>query len=611
MRLLVFNFLIIATFSGVAQSSQGEYLEAKRQFGLGGYKVAMQSFQELTNDQIFGEYASFYYALSAFRLHRHQVALDMWKQIRVKYPDWDKNEEVNFWIAYTSLKQGKFLEAVKELETLPEDWKNHLMDFYFGGLSLKWLDSAYALHPTNQHIARYYAKAIKQQPYNKRNQLMLEKLSGKFEEIAEQFPLVKKNEYAIAVVLPFMFESLKTPQTVIRNLIIFDLYLGMKYAENDLKKEGINLHLFPFDTKKNKSVTHNLIKEKKLDNADVIIGPLYGGPNKYISQFSRENKITMINPVSSNEEIIWDNPYAYLFKSGYSTQGREAARYAAKKFADNKKVFIFYETDRDSIIAGAYRKRIEKDSFFVMRFERLTPRKATQIQEEFTEQYEFSLNKVFNQDEIDSIVLIPERRVQTRRLIDKKTGQIIKDDEGNDVVESYEMKFIIRPNSIGHIFAATSSNYLANNLINMIEVRSDSIGLIGYEDWLDFSLVSYRQLERLHIDFLSPSYFDSESDDYKRFEKSFIEKTGVDPTEYNVYGYELIMQLGRLMKKHGKYLPRGVSSAGFQPGLLMEGMKYDSHNDNQIVPVTTIRNLKLQNQNKQKEAEKTKRHNDK
>ena len=85
------------------------------------------------------------------------------------------------------------------------------------------------------------------------------------------------------------------------------------------------------------------VKSGKLDNADVIIGPLYSGPSEFISQFSKENKVTMVNPVSSNEAIVGDNPYSYLFKSAYSTQGREAAKYAAKKFSDNKKLFIFYE----------------------------------------------------------------------------------------------------------------------------------------------------------------------------------------------------------------------------------------------------------------------------
>ncbi len=613
MRSLIISLFVISSYLTHAQSNQGEYLEAKRQFSLGNFKVAMQSFQGLTNDQVFGEYASFYYALSAFKLDQIQVALDMWKQIQVKYPDWDKNEEVDFWIVNAYFKQQKFWEAFKKVESLSEGWRNYLIDSTLRSMSLNGLDSAYALNPNNKYIAKYYAMAIKRKPYDERDHLMLEELTEKFDleiGVDENLPLVKKEEYAVAVVLPFMFESLETPQSVIRNSIIFDLYQGMTYAQNELKEENINLNLFPFDTQKKGSVTYDLINDNKLSDADVIIGPLYGGPNKYVSQFSKENKITMINPLSSNEEIIGDNPFAYLFKPGYSTQGREAAKYAARKFIDNKKTLIFYETDRDSIVADAYRKRIEKDSFFVIRFERLTDDDALQIQRDFTEEYEVRLDTMFSQEEMDSIALIPGRIVRTRSLRDEETGKIIKDFKGEDVIETYEVKFTVQPDSIGHIFAATSSNLLANNFISMVEVRSDSIGIMGYKDWLDFSLVSYPQLERLQIDFISPSFIETESDDFKMFEAGFIEKIGTSPGQYSVYGYELVMQLGRLMNQHGKYFQRGLVNAEFLPGLLMEGMKYGPYNDNRIVPITTLKNLTLQNQNKSEVVEKTNGYND-
>ncbi len=566
----------------------------------------MQSFQFLSNDKVFGEYASFYYALSALKLQQPKVAEDMWKQIRVKYPDWEKQQEVNFWLAYMAFDQGKLWQAFREVETLPEDWKNFLVDTFIGKMSITALDSAYALNPSNRNIAEYYLKAIKEQAYDERDQLMMIELSEKFDfEIGsdESLPLIKKDEYAVAVVLPFMYETLGNPQTVIRNYIIFDLYQGMEVAREDLaKNQRIKLNLFPFDTQKKETVSHELIRSKKLDHADVIVGPLYPGPLKYISQFSRENKVTMINPVSSNEEVVGDNPYSYLFKPSYSTQGREAAKFAAQKFTDNKKLFIFYETDRDSIVANAYRETIQRDSFFVVRFERLTNEDAQQIQKDFTEQYEVRLDTMFHQYEIDSIAQLPGRIVRTRSLRNEQTGRIIRDRNGEIVIESYEVKFKVQPDSIGHIFAATSSNLLANNFISMVEVRSDSIGIIGYEDWLDFSLVSYAQLERLQIDFLSPSYYNSESTDFDRLRQKFIEKICKEPSEYHLYGYELIWHLGKMMKEHGVYFQRGWSDGELRPGVIMEGVRYGVYKDNQVVPVTTLKNLELKNQNIEKEV---------
>ena len=614
MRITIFSVLISAFLLGFSQSKQGEYLEAKRQFSLGNYSVAMQAFQSLTDDAVFGEYASFYYALSALKTGKPKVAEDMWKQIQIKSPDWDKQGEVDFWLTYVAFDQGNMWQAFKKAEILPEKWKTHLIDSFLGQMSPESLDSAYALNPNNRYVGEYYAEAIKAQPYDERDQFMLRELAEKF-DIAmveeESLPLVKKDEYAIAVALPFMFESLETPQTVIRNSIIFDLYQGMELAQKELKKEGILLNLFPFDTQKKGSVTYDLIKSGKLDNADVIIGPLYSGPSEFISQFSKENKVTMVNPVSSNEAIVGDNPYSYLFKSAYSTQGREAAKYAAKKFSDNKKLFIFYETDRDSIVANAYKERIEMDSFFVVQFARLSNEDAQQIQKDFTEQYEVRLDTMYSQTEIDSIALLPGRIVRTRSLRNERTGRIIRDEKGNDIIESYEVKFTIQLDSIGHIFAATSSNVLANNFISMVEVRSDTIGIIGYEDWLDFSLVSYSQLERLQVDFLSPSYYDEEAEDFEDLKNVFINRIGMEPSEYHLYGYELLKHLGKLMQTHGKYFQRGLIDGEYYPGYIMEGIQYGPYKDNQVVPITTLRDLRLRNQNVKQEVEGSNEYNDK
>ena len=606
-RLLIFSILFFVLFSLSAQTGQGEYLEAKRQFGLGNYKEAMQSFQLLGNDRNLGEYASFYYALSALKLDQPKIAEDMWKQIQVKYPNWDKQLEIDYWLAYIAFDQGKFWQAFGQAEKLQENWKNYLLDNILNKMSLSDLDSAYVLNPDHRYIGKYYAKAIQKQPYEERNQLMLIELAEKFDltiGIGESLPVIKKDEYAVAIVLPFMFESLATPQTVIRNSIIFDLYQGAELAQKDLRDKGIKLNLFPFDTQKKGPVTYELIKDKKLDKADVIVGPLYFEPARYISQFSKENKVTMINPVSSNEEIIGDNPYSYLFKSAYSTQGREAARFAAQKFTDNKKLFIFYETDRDSIIANAYRETIERDSFFVIRFERLTNKNAQQMQIDFTEQYKVYL-PMYSQEEIDSIALIPGRIVRTYNLRDEDSGRIVRDSKGEEVIKSYEVKFKVPPDSIGHIFAATSSNLLANNLISMAEVRSDSIGIIGYEEWLNFSLVSYTQLERLQVDFLSPSYYDIENANLDRIKRIFVDKVGKEPSAYHLYGYELIWHLGRMMDEHGKYFQRGWLDGEFRPGYVMEGVRYGPYRDNQVVPITTLKNLELQNQNIRQEVDGT------
>lgn len=605
MRQILFTILFTTTIIAFTQSRQVEYLEAKRKFTQGDYSAAKIAFRSLSDDKYFGAYSSFYFALSAFNQEEHNESMDMLKQIQTKYPTWNQKEEINYWLSYISFTQKRYYDGFRYAENLSEDAKSSLFSSFFSTLSTPALDSAYALNPKNEVIATYLAKSISREPYEKRDHLKLIELSEKFDIPLKgndiDLPLIKKDTYAISVVLPFMYESIETPQTVLRNSIIYDLYQGMELAKEDLRRENISIELFPFDTQKSGNKTRKIIEQESFKSSDVVIGPLYPEPSEIINSFSNENEVTVINPVSSNSSLIGNNQYSYLFKPSYSTQGRMAAGYASKTFIKNKKAFIFYETDRDSLVASAYLKSIRKDSFFVVRFERLTSEDALQVQRDFTEQYEFRLDTIFSQDEIDSIGLLPGRYVRNRVLRDEKTGRVLKNYKGEDRLEYYEMKFLIERDSIGHIFAATSSNLLANNLISLVEVRSDTIGLIGYDNWLNFNLLDYNQLERIGVSLISTSYFDKSRYQYELVKKRFIDRISVTPSEYHLTGYELVMQIGRLLKKNGKYFQRGIVQDDMVPGIIMEGMKYGSFNDNQVVPIISLENLQLVNKNIQEE----------
>ncbi len=596
-RTILFCF-IISCFSVFGQGNQSEYLEAKRQFSIGNYRDAMGSFQSLTEDKVFGPYASFYYGLSAYHQELPKVALDMWKQTLAKFPEWDQRDEVTLWIAKLSFEKKRYLEGIQYANRLPDDQQELLIVSLEEGLDVNELKGLHESNQENEALARLYFKALADQPFESRDNEALIELSKKFDfEIAEvlnEFPLVKKDSYAVALVLPFMFDSLQNPQSVIANGIIFDLYQGMQLARDSLAASGIDLRLFPFDTKKVGYKTREIVRSGSLKDADVIIGPLYQEPNQLISIFSKENEIPIINPLSSNGNVINDNRYAYLFKPSYDTQGKKAGEYAAKTFTRNKRAMILFETERDQVVAEAYKTVLEADSFEIVLYDQLTDEYARQLQADFTEQYEEVLDSL-SQEAIDSIALIPNRFVRSRIIRDEETGRILNGRDGEDSVQYYEVKFVIPTDTIGHIFAATSSNLLANNVISLTEVRGDSISIMGYSDWLRFRLVSYNQLERLGVSMIHSSFINEAAELVaEKIRKVFA----TEPSIYHMQGFELIMQLGKLFNDHGKYFQRGLVTGDYLDGFLMEGLTFGPYSDNQVVPIVRIDGLQLKVQNR-------------
>ncbi len=593
--------LILLVFSinlTLGQGNQSEYLEAKRQFGMQNYRDAMGSFQSLTDDPVFGAYASFYFGLSAYYQQVPQAALSMWKQLLGKYPNWDQKDEVHFWIAKLSFEKERYLDGVSYAEKLPPELKSSVMRAAMKHLDLAELDRLYASNQENELLAILYFQALTNQPYEERDHRQLIALSEKFDFDVEQFltdmPKIEKEKYGIALVLPFMFDSLQNPQSVIRNRIIFDLYQGMSIAKDSLETSGVYLDFFPFDTKKLGYKAHQLVRDSLLNDADLIIGPLYQEPNNVIKAFSMQKEVPMLNPLSSNGGIIAENRLGFLFKPSYETQGRVAGEYAAKKFSKNKNAMILYETPRDQVIAEEYKKVLEADSFNIVLFDQFDKDMALQMQVDFTDQYEQSLDTL-SQEEIDSIALIPNRFVRNRIKKDSLTGRPIRTLDGEDVLEYYEMKFTIPQDTIGHIFAATSNNLLANNIISLTDVRGDSIGIVGYSNWLDFRLVSYSQLERLNVSLIHTSFFNEEAAD--EIAEKIRREYWTEPTEYHFLGFEMIMHVGSMFKEHGKYFQRGLVSGKFQNGYLMEGLSFGSYKDNQVVPIVTIKDLNIIVQN--------------
>lgn len=597
MRILSSAILLLAFVFSSAQVNQSEYLEGKRQFSLGNYRDAMGSFQGLTEDPVFGAYASFYYALSAYNQEVPKVALDIWKQILVKYPKWNQIGEVNYWLAKTSYERKNYLDAIKFSQKLAQPVRNSLVREVRKNLDPIILADLYEGDSENEDLAKLYLQALSNQSQEERNHDMLLTLSDQFdielEDVIDDFPRVMKDTYGIALPLPFMFDSLQNVGPVIHNLI-FDLYQGMLIAQDSLKKEGISIELYPFDTKKSDAVSREIISNESLINADLIIGPLYADPINVIYPFAAEKEIPIINPLSSNVSLIRNNKEGFLFKPGYGTQGREAGIYATKKFTRNKNAIIFYETQRDQIVAEAYKEVLEKDSFNIVLFEELTKENALQFQADWTHQYE-SLLDTLSQEEIDSITLIPNRYVRSRLMKHEETGRVLKDENGDDRLEYYEMRFDIPQDTIGHIFAATSSNLLSNNIISLTEVRGDSIGIIGYEDWLKFRLVSYNQLERLNVSFIHTSFFVGE--EAEMVADKIKSQFWTEPTQYHFLGYELIMQVGKLLDENGKHFQRGLLTGKDIDGHVMKGMKYGGYRDNQVVPIVTIEGLEVQVKN--------------
>jgi len=591
-----------------SQDATVNYKKAKGLFEAGDFEAAALAFNTLSSDKELGAYASFFYGISMYKMDKVDAARSVWKQLLLDFPNWSQTTELLYWLSMAAFEQGNFDEGLTYLDSYSRifnnvDTERGFVDRYLSKSNVIELTVLQKYHPDNRALASLLLSKILQQPYATRDFKLVEQLIkqyqlDRFANAVDGLETVFRKRYSIALVLPFMFEGYHNSSSVIRNSLVMELYQGMLIAQKELSSEGINLDYYLYDTKKSEETTRNLLP--KLASADLIIGPFYPDPIRLVNEYSNANRINMVNPLSNNYEYIGQNPFAFLLKPAYETMAISLASHAASQH-NNRNTMILYSKDpRDSLFAATYRNEAYGLDMNIVDFRALDELSAKLLLDTLIKTYEH----IYTKTEGDSIGKIPGRFVKTRKIRDSELN-LTKPlpwfyEELDEVQQSrrvepsrlvaYETKLKIPKDSIGHIMVATRSNTIANNLISAVATRGDSTGLYGYGDWFDFGVVNYKLQESIGLNVANPDYY-RHGKEFAELQSKVADEFKSVITPYHVSGYESMMYLGRMINKYGKYFQTGFAAEGYTKGILSEGFDFRSGNDNQVVPIVTLKNL--------------------
>lgn len=611
------SFILILMFPILlmGQSVQEEYLEAKRLFNASQYLSAKAAFANLARSNTsFAPYASFYYGLSAFESGDKKMAIDQWKQMLTQFPAFDQKSEVLYWLSYAHFSNGNPSEGIRYARLYSESTNNigegkTLITSFIESVSMDSLTQVILKHPEDKLLAEIFVTRSMDLPYSERDFGLIDSLRSLHDlDIATisdvNLPIIRKDRYTVAALLPFMYESLDNPGRILQNNLVTDLYQGMQLAAEDLKSEGKNIQLVPYDTRRSTEATQTILNTKKFEETDLIVGPLYSGPVKAVQDYSLEHQVNMINPISTTSEIIGRNPYSFLLKPTTETMAFALADLAIHEMDSNKNVMIFYEqNDKDSLLASIYRHKLENAGYNIVWTTPINLENAKTIQDSLTAEHTVYLTK----SEADSIMKLPERTVENRRIRDDELKRIWKDagkpdgftlpisyDDNKKEIVYYEDVLNMAKDSIGHFLVATHKSVFSTNLISVVQARKDSTRIYTYADWLDYTMADYNQFERLGITMVDPDYIDKSRYSYIDVTNRLSSKYKTVPSEYHYLGYELIWFVGQHMNAFGKYFQTGLRAGKFTRGRIFEGMNYGLANDNQVVPILRFKETELE-----------------
>ncbi len=587
MRLMLLFFMIIFSYPLLGQSEYTKFVKLKKLFIEEKFSELIKSEIDIKKNSEFYPYLLFYNSVAEYKLKSKVKALDILKKIIKDYPNWSQKNEVYYWLVKINSENNNLDEALISFSMISNssisDGLYSLIDPLIENInSFSRLSEIYKLYPKNKSVAKYYGRSLLREyltedVINEINNIL---------EIVEKEDLfvIDDKKFRVAVLLPFMFSGLADTYFIQNNDFVMDLYSGISHGIKKYDSLSSMIDIVTFDTRRDPNRIKSLIDNGSFDNVDLIIGPLYNKPISIIKQFCLEKKILMINPLSSNNEIIDDNNYSFLFKPSIKTVANKVSEFSINNFSEKKNAIIFYENNyQDSLIAEIYNNKLESQGFNIIYKKSVSLEDSRLILDSLASTYEYILSdSLFDTLKNVSDILIKE-------------GRGIED---LDTTYMYTEKFFIENDSIGHVFVSSKNSLFASNIISAIEIREDTIPVLGFSDWLNFNVISVNQFEELDISLIDINFFDEEKETYKDLNSYFQQNYKRKISENFLVGFELINMITKITSSYGKYFQFGLRNENKIKSDISTHSYYLNNNDNQKVPIVKVKNfeIKLANQ---------------
>ena len=177
--------LMLLVISASAQIDYSrEYQNGKDLFRQGKYNLAMETFKPLIpydQQNQYSPYASFYYALAAYKQGYAAVAKDMLLQIRSVHPKWDKMQEVDLWLAKIYMDDEDYFQGLKTLNAIQDknldETKKAIKAEYIAAIDdIETLKMMLEEFPKDEIVAKYLARSLAKNISDEADKEVLESL---------------------------------------------------------------------------------------------------------------------------------------------------------------------------------------------------------------------------------------------------------------------------------------------------------------------------------------------------------------------------------------------------------------------------------------------------
>lgn len=310
-------------------------------------------------------------------------------------------------------------------------------------------------------------------------------------------PLSLHHTLKVALMLPFHMNGKVKPYFV-------DFYRGLLLAMEDLRAEGYDIELSVFDTCGDGSRINDIVSyEVGLQDAQLIIGPVYEGELRYVLGFAEENEVPLISPLADVGAL--QSPVLFQMQANSGLKGEKLSQL----FDGSREMVTIYSSSMDYDYLGEMRALSNG---------------ATERQ----------LNYVF----------------------DRGSYFYLRNADGSNGAEVDIVEFMRDKSSKAFVIASKNETEVDRILTTLASTKASVVGrgmtygdyiVIGNRKWKQSRNIEKQSFFRNNTIFISPYYANRSDENIRIFDGRYVAAYDSLPSMYSYRGYDAAMIFCRKM----------------------------------------------------------------
>jgi hypothetical protein len=335
-------------------------------------------------------------------------------------------------------------------------------------------------------------------------------------------------QYRLSVVLPFLSKDASGGSVPEKSKPALQFYAGAKLAFASLSETSrMNLKVNVIDSYVNDFDFTRVIQAGKLDDAQMLIGPVRNSHLSALAKRAKGNRQVVLSPLSPSSELVSDFPGFIQFNPSLKSHCAAITKHVRSKYRADQVVLICKEKEASRL------------------------------------PYFQEANAAFGPDTLRSI-LVP--------------------DEGNGMNSISLGKYIRSGRTTVFIMPSwAGQDFIMSFLFKLKAAKgSNRVEVYGMPQWAGYEDIEPEYLRDLNVHISSADYVDRKNPDVIQFEKAFFEAYGTIAGEDAIAGYDAALFAGRMLNDYGLSFPEKldrISFSGLRGSYVFKKVHNESNSD--------------------------------